>query len=296
MTSVVLAALVTGIGLLDQLPPRPGLAKQQQIARAIESDRELGRRLEESLPAGAMVFQLPVMVFPEIVSPNQLTDYEYFRPYLATQSLHFTYGALKGRSRNAWQREVERMGTAEQVRRLERFGFAALHFSRKGFADRGEQLLAEMAAAGRSRRIESPAGDQVVVLLEPAARPEPAIAQTLTFGRGWHSAEDGWPRWAYGPAALSYFNPYPHPVDATVRLVLSGVDERKLGLQVNRGEPESLPIGTEPVTVTLEARFRPGVNRIDLQADRGPVRVSNGPRQLRSHAVHETAVTLRRVP
>ena len=56
------------------------------------------------LPPGAMVFQLPVMAFPEVAPAHNLGDYEHFRPYLATRALRFSYGMLKGRSRHRWVR------------------------------------------------------------------------------------------------------------------------------------------------------------------------------------------------
>lgn len=291
MTSIAVAGLVAWFGLADQMPKGPSLAHQRAIAERIESDRDLGRLLEEHLPPGAMVFQLPVMVFPEIVPPNELTDYDYFRPYLATRSLRFSYGALKGRSRGHWQSDVQHLPRAEFVKRLESYGFAALHFSRKGFSDRGERLLAELAATGRTRWIESATGNQVVVFLDPAANPKLPRARTLTFGRGWHSAAEGEPRWAYGPAALSYFNPDRRAASASIRLVLSAVNERTLSVRLNQREPTQIKVGADPVEVNLTVTLRPGVNRVDLEADRPAVRLSNGPRQLRSYAVHEATVT-----
>lgn len=46
------------------------------------------------------------------------------------------------------------MPTAELVKALESYGFAAIYLNRRGFADRGERLLAELAALGRTGRIE----------------------------------------------------------------------------------------------------------------------------------------------
>lgn len=292
MTSATAATALAAFGVLEQLPRAPGMARQEQIARQIESDRELGRRLEDALPQGAMVFQLPVLEFPEIVPPHRLTDYDYFRPYLATQSLRFSYGPLKGRSGSHWQRDAERMPVARLVRRLERAGFAALYFNRKGFPDGGEKLLRDLEQIGRTRRIEAPAGEQVVVLLEPAKRVEPPLAETLTFGRGWHDAKPGEPRWAYEPATLAYFNPHRRAVRAELRLVVSGIGARTLVLRVNRGEEIARAIGEEKAELNLAVTLRPGFNRIAVQTLEPAVRVDGGMGQLRTFAVHATGVTL----
>jgi hypothetical protein len=240
-----IAAAVGVIGLADQLPRAPGIEKRQRIAAQLESDLELGRMLEGRLPEGAMVFQLPVMMFPEVGPRGQLGDYEHFRPYLATQSLRFSYGALKGRSRSRWQREAEALPTDELVRRLERYGFAALYFNKRGFTDRGEKLLTELRAMGRTQMIEGAQGNQVAVLLEPKDKPKLPLARTLTFGHGWHSAQPGEVRWAHGPAAFSYHNPLEQPVSATVRFAVCGTGQRTLEVRLNGEAFSKEKIGVE---------------------------------------------------
>jgi hypothetical protein len=288
--SVVAAMLVAAFGLADQLPEGPGPEKQARIASRIEADRELGRMVEGKLPPGAMVFQLPVMMFPEVMPAHELDDYEHFRPYPSTRSLRFSYGTLKGRSRGRWQRDAETLPTAEFVAKLERYGFAALYFSRQGFADRGEKLLRDLDAMGRTDRVQSSDDDQVVVFLEPATQPVPPMAGSLTFGRGWQNAEAGGARWAYGPASLSYYNPLPHPIEAGIRLVMSGVGERNVRIRVNHTEAANVTLHPERIEIALKATLRPGFNRFDLDSREPAVRLSHDRGQLRSFALHESFV------
>jgi hypothetical protein len=290
MGSLACAGLVAAIGVADELPQPPGIEKQQRIARRIEADRELGKMLEGRLPAGSMVFQLPVMTFPEAPPAHQLTDYEHFRPYLATHSMRFSYGSLKGRSRGRWQRDAETLPTSEFVKKLERYGFAAVYFSRSGFADRGEKLSAELNAMGRTDRVENQHGDHVVVFLQPAKQPEPPAARSLTFGRGWQSASPGEPRWAHGPAALSYYNPFSHPMERNVRLVLSGVGERNVRIKINDTQTITKSICGDRRELCLRVTLKPGFNRIDVESEEPAVRVSNQPGHLRSFALHQATV------
>jgi phosphoglycerol transferase len=289
--SILAAALVVVVGLVDQLPRAPGLAQQERIARRLAADRELGSLLEGRLPKGAMVFQLPVMMFPEVGSRGQLGDYEHFRPFLATKSLRFNYGALKRRSRGRWQREVEELPTVELVRRIEHYGFAALYLNRRGFADRGEKLLAELRALGRTKFIEGALGEQVVVLLEPNLTPKLPLARTLTFGHGWHSARAGEPRWAYGPGAFSYYNPTSLPRPATARFSVSAAGPRTVNVVFNAGEKKTVPIGEARQEISLQVTLRPGFNRFDLDSVEPAQRLTQERGHLRSFAVHATAVT-----
>lgn len=286
--SFAAAATVAVVGLADQLPRAPGLEKQQRIAHRITADRALGEMLEGRLAQGAMVFQLPVMAFPEAAPQHQLGDYEHFRPYLATQSLRFSYGSLRGRSRARWQRDAATLPTPEFVDKLESYGFGAVYFSRRGFPDGGEKLLQELEEMGRTDRVEK--GDQVAVFLRPTQQPEPPMARSLTFGQGWQNAAPGEPRWAYGPAALSYYNPLSHAVPRNVRLVVSGVGERHLQIRVNDAAPIQKTICGDRNELCLHVLLKPGINRIDVKSAEPAVRVSNERGHLRSFALHQATV------
>jgi hypothetical protein len=75
-----LAALL-GLGLLDQTSPRavPDYAK---IAFEYGNDDAFVQRVEAAMPRGAMIFQLPVISFPEHLSVNVMHDYDHARGYL----------------------------------------------------------------------------------------------------------------------------------------------------------------------------------------------------------------------
>ena len=98
---VIAAIAIALIGLWDQLPPLGRAAVATQIyAPMVASDRQYTQALDAVLPKGAMVFQLPVMDFPEVPPIHQMTDYEHFRPYILSDELRFSYGANKGRGDN----------------------------------------------------------------------------------------------------------------------------------------------------------------------------------------------------
>ena len=294
--TVGLAGLVAAIGLADQMPRGEGPEWQADIARRVAADRAFGQLLEEKLPTGAMVFQLPVLDFPEAVTPHALEDYAYFRPYLATRSLCFSYGALRRRSRSHWQRELADLATNELVSRLERYGFAAVYFHRDAFPDRGERLLRDLAATGRTDRIDSPDHAQVAVLLRPAGHPEKPLARRPTFGRGWHHPRPNEPRWAYGNAALSYFNPLPEPVHGRLRFVLTSAGERDVTIRVNARKMAEARIDGERHPLEFDVTLQPGVNRFDLESTQPGLRASQGRNQLRTFGAHEVALSLSTPP
>ena len=153
----------------------PALQHIQTTDAVVESDRTFTRELEKRLPAGSMVFQLPVMDFPE--SPVAgLAPYEHFRPYLHSEKLRFSFGAIKGRPREQWQHRLVTLPLPEIISRLETFGFGAIYVNRRGLNENGEALLKALAQSGYTEVVESPARDLYAVLLKPS--PTPALPRT----------------------------------------------------------------------------------------------------------------------
>ena len=170
----VLAAAVAGVvALADQVPPRLHAEAIRELGARVASDVTFVRSLEAALPPGAMLFQLPVVDFPEGPRVHRATDYEHLRPYLHSRQLRFSYGSDKGRARDAWQRRAEALEPEELADALERIGFAGLLVNRKGYEDGAQSLRERLAASGRLEAWESPDGDFLFVRLRPAVDPLP---------------------------------------------------------------------------------------------------------------------------
>lgn len=285
------AGAVVALGLLDQVPRSAGGMPTTEIVAAVQSDRELGHAMEAALPEGAMVFQLPVLGFPEVLPPHRLSDYEHFRPYLVTSHLRYSYGAAKYRARGRWQRDLETLGPAALVQALESYGFSALYLNRKGFPDRAERLLSELTRLGYDRRIEGSLGNQVVILLRPQTPARLPLARALTYGKGWHLRTEDGVRWAYGDAAMSFFNPFPQPLAVDLHLGLSGVTPRELTLELEGRKLQTLAVGAKSTSLQLDnVTLVPGVNRFTLRSSQPAERKGNGPYQLRSFGLHAATI------
>lgn len=290
---VAAALVVAGVGLLDQLPRPVPVEKRQTIAREVRSDLNFGRQLEAALPENAMVFQLPVMGFPEVVPPYRLADYEHFRTYLTTDRLRFSYGAAKFRARSRWQRDLENVPTATLVRRLESYGFAALYLNRKGYEDRAEKLLQELEALGYRRRLQGELGNQVVVLLNPSRHPKLPLGQTFTYGRGWQMRPDGDVRWGESETVLSYFNPYPVPLQAEARLELIGERPQEVSVRLGDRQVGSARIDAQLSTLELKhLELKPGVNVFRLVSSEPARRRGQGRHQLRAMGIKHSSVRI----
>ena len=150
----------------DEAPRPPTKEEVAAIARQVDSDRAFTKKMEASLPEGAMVFQLPIMEFPEAPVPG-MTPYDHFRPYLYSKNLRYSFGSMKGRPREAWQQELGKRSLEEAVAEIEKRGFAAVYINRNGFPERAQPIEKALRAMGYSKPpIVSATGDLVCIPLE----------------------------------------------------------------------------------------------------------------------------------
>ena len=163
--SLAATAVVAAV-LADQVPRAP-VQPAAEVRRTLASDETFVRSVESGLPAGSMVFLLPVVDYPEGRPPHRMADYEQFRPYLVSARLRFSLGTDRGRPGADWPHEIEALPAGEAIRRLEAMGFAGLVLNRKGLADGGAEWLAGLAAAGREEAVASADGELVFVRLAP---------------------------------------------------------------------------------------------------------------------------------
>jgi hypothetical protein len=179
------AAILCGLIFWDQVPPAPTEELRATIDRQVAADREFTEKMEAALPDGAMVFQMPVMEFPESPIPG-VPPYDHFRPYIFSRHLRFSFGTHKGREREKWQPAVqgkffEGASLDQQagkirvnadnaritVEELKRLGFSAIYINRSGFPDRGKGIEEALLDLGYTKPpIRNATGDLVCIVLE----------------------------------------------------------------------------------------------------------------------------------
>jgi len=289
----VALALVVGIAACwEETLPFGGRAETADNVARWNAHTTLGTTLEASLPPRAMIFQLPVVPFPEAGRTVQMPDYEHALPFLTSHTLRFSYGQLRPAPALAWAKHISRLPAAELAAAAERAGFSALWINPRGYADGGASLVAALKAAGRPGLQGPEKADGIWVFrLRPPAAPElpdfsdprfserwneriPDGAPLVLALRGWFAPEyagDRHWRWATREAALGLWRDGP-PARATLRFKLSGpatnraalrLREKELGLFAAGDQNHELTVELQPGLNTLEwhlqgATFRPG--------------------------------------
>jgi phosphoglycerol transferase len=105
------------------------------ISRDFQSDRLFVNAIEKTVPAGSAILELPAMQYVISEPVNKLTDFQLFRGYLHSNSLRWSYGAMKSRDTDIWQRQTLSLPVDESLQVLRKNGFRGIYLDRRGFAD-----------------------------------------------------------------------------------------------------------------------------------------------------------------
>lgn len=281
------AFFIVVLGLWDQLPPRVTNAQIQQVAVAVQADREFSKSLELKLSKDAMVFQLPVAAFPEIQPIVKMADYEHFRPYLFTQNLHYSYGTNKGRNDADWQAKVAKLTAPDMIRKLESYGFGSIMVNRKGYKDAGKSLIDGLTAYNKQVIAEN--NDLVAIKLQPILLPV-AIESQPTYGLGW-SADEGTHRWSESShTTILFTNNNVYPQTYALSFKLSALTPRKVTVNFNGVNLTTINIafpGQKVPFLSTKIIISPGKNILSFDTDTNPVSPNNGDRRMLSFKISD---------
>lgn len=168
--------LLVVLGVLDQTPSTC-VPKYETARQEYRRDGEYYARIEEVMPAKAMIFQMPWHAFPEEGCVLHMQDYQHLRAYLHTHGLRWSFGVVHGREAPY----VKECGNAPNLEAflhsLRRTGFAGIHLDRRGYADRAEMLERGLAYFLGNPLAVSENGDMVFYTLTPGTERENAPEQ-----------------------------------------------------------------------------------------------------------------------
>jgi phosphoglycerol transferase len=141
------AFVLLAIGLFDQTSASfvPTYVRNKT---AYNSQRAFGASAQKLLPAGAMVFQLPYTPFPGagVELPAGYGDYDPLIPYIYSEGLKWSFGAMRGRELAAWQAKTAALPVPKMLELIKQKDFSAVYVDRLGYKDQGQRIVAELTA------------------------------------------------------------------------------------------------------------------------------------------------------
>jgi hypothetical protein len=129
-------------GYLDETPwswnplNTKGMVAVDKQAERYRDDAAFFEKAEAHMTPGTRVFCLPYVPFPESPPAHKMGNYEHARGYLLTNNLYWSYGAIKRREADVWQRDVEGQPPNELLQRIVAAGFDALFIDGRGYSTR----------------------------------------------------------------------------------------------------------------------------------------------------------------
>jgi phosphoglycerol transferase len=137
-----LVAAVLVLGVLDQTSSSYTPA-YEEIDAVYQNDRRFVRRVEEQMPSGAAVFELPYADFPEGTTPGNTGGYDLLRPYLHSRDLRWSFGAVRGRPAD-WAARLAKAPLGRVLPAVSSVGFEGIYVDGAGYDDEGVAVRREL--------------------------------------------------------------------------------------------------------------------------------------------------------
>lgn len=287
----LLIAFLLLFGVLDQSPRYPLPGNYAEAKEIFASDADFVARIEAQMPPGAQIFQLPVHTFPEGEA------YDHFRGYLHSQKLRWSFGAMRNRTSDAWQKSVAARAPREMVEVLAAANFHGIYLDREYYPDRGAQMEAALTSlvgaptlSSRNQRfvffnLTDYRREQAAAGLTPGetARREQMLHPLLVFWRkGFYAVEttpEGSWHWCGPSGMIEIENTMTHARQVTLQMAVSGASAGNLritGPLLN----ENLSVTTEAISIARSIAIPPGKHALYFACDAQSAAAPRDPRVL----------------
>jgi phosphoglycerol transferase len=142
-----LLAAVLALALLEQPDFKTIRATSIAGFATIADLRPVVDTLEQRLPRGASVYQMPFTPYPHTPFVQGMLPNDHLFAYALSHHLRWSWPALSGEA-IAFNRNLEQMEPPQLAEALAKFGFSAIWINRAAYADRAAGIIDAFKAAG----------------------------------------------------------------------------------------------------------------------------------------------------
>jgi len=142
--SVILCVLLIG-AIFDQTSPSYA-PDYDAVKQQFLQDQRFIDKIVTKLPNSSMIFQLPYMSYPENGPINSMLDYSPVIAYLHSNTLRWSYGSMKGRAEDNWEKEISSQDLPTMTKSLAFAGFNGIYVDSYGYADKGNETISSLSS------------------------------------------------------------------------------------------------------------------------------------------------------
>ncbi|QWD92048.1 hypothetical protein ICV00_04795 [Polynucleobacter asymbioticus] len=141
--SISIIFLIFMFGLYEQVPkfsyfPKNNSNSTFQIAKNFVIS------IENIMPKGSAIYQMPYIPFPEGVTINRLASYDLGVGFLNSNYLRWSFGSMKGRAGDLFYSALSKESITKQIEVIKKLGFSGVYIDRRGYSDNGDQVINEL--------------------------------------------------------------------------------------------------------------------------------------------------------
>ncbi len=279
---LALSLFISAFALFDQVP-KGVIGQNPELTKSFYAEKKFYKELENLVPPKSLIYQYPYVQFPEIAELYKEGYYSYFKPYLQSGGIGWSYGAIKGRPPDFWNKAISALDPNEQVKSLQKSGFSGILVNTDACKNGCIDMLQVLKSVSRVDPLISPDGVNIFYPIEPAKLAEitPKLFHIPADGfYGLESNRNGesW-SWAGANGTLLVYNFSKDPANAMLEAKIVVVNSSKLSVD-GRSTPRELAfIPNEERQVTLELQLAPGKNVIAFNTGMPPVEIKPDPRR-----------------
>jgi len=140
---ILVSILICIFGLYDQTA-KADKYSILQTKKSFLQDRDFVRQIENSLPKGSAVYQLPYVKFPEGEPVNKVQIYDLVSGFLHSKNLKWSFGGMKGREGDLFYRALSVEPIEKQLEVIKKLGFSGIYIDRRGYVDSANALIEKL--------------------------------------------------------------------------------------------------------------------------------------------------------
>jgi len=141
-TIVISCAIVSlFLGVYTQTSRDFDLSKRlSKTQKEYEEDQIFFSKIDQFLPEKSMIFQIPYIPFPEYGN----SDYFHFKAHMHAPHQRWSFGTMKGRLVDQWQKKTSHLPVEQLLRELINTGFSGILVDRTVYEEPGKVLEQEL--------------------------------------------------------------------------------------------------------------------------------------------------------